>query len=131
GLTVSVLTKDGQSVEGIAPATRLRAMVDGKEREIALADVLSIQTGGAASSRETERINADLLLVGGPDRKASDAAVAEITEIGIPALTPVLASYKDTDLHQPNPLYRLFQRIVPGYADEANRSLGLIRLADG
>jgi len=57
--------------------------------------------------------------------------LAELAEIGLPVLTPLLDTYKDTDMHEPYPLYRLFARTVPGYADDADRSLDFVRLADG
>jgi hypothetical protein len=67
----------------------------------------------------------------GKDRSARDSAVTELTEIGLPVLSPLLAAYKDTDNHEPQPLYRLFARIIPGYADTLDRTLDLVRLADG
>lgn len=62
---------------------------------------------------------------------ARDNAEAELTDIGLPTMTPLLATYKDTDLHEPNPLYRLFARIMPGYADRLDRTLDLFRMANG
>ena len=76
--------------------------------------LLSINLADDASPRESERITADLATVQGTDRVARDAAVAELTDIGLPALTPVLSAYKDRDLHEPDPLYRLFGRLMPG-----------------
>jgi len=35
---------------------------------------------------------------------------------------------KDTDQHEPRPLYRLFARLIPGYADGFDRTLSLVRL---
>jgi hypothetical protein len=52
----------------------------------------------------------------GTDRAARDIAVAELTDIGLPALTPLLNAYKDRDLREPDALYRVFGRLMPGYA---------------
>ena len=46
----------------------------------------------------------------------------------MPVVTPLLAALKDTDQHEPRPLYRLFERLMPGYADGPDRTLGLLRL---
>jgi hypothetical protein len=110
----------------------LRLESEGRTREIALGELLTIQTAGAASETEQARIAADLVAAGAEsDRAARETAISELTDIGLPALTPLLAAYKDTDLHQPHPLYRLFARIVPGYADRPDRSVDLVRLANG
>jgi len=93
--------------------------------------LLSINLAAEASSHESERITAAITAVQGADRAARDAAVAELTDIGLPALTPVLNAYKDRDLREPDALYRLFGRLIPGYADAADRSLDLIRLKNG
>lgn len=129
--TVWVTTRAGENLEGTLAGRSLRFQVDGKSREVPLNQLLSVQTAAPASSTEAERINADLAAVAGPDRPARDRAVAELTDLGLAALTPLLNFYKDTDLREPNPLYRLFERLVPGYADTLDRSLDLVRLADG
>jgi hypothetical protein len=46
-------------------------------------------------------------------------------------MTPLLKAYKDTDQHEPKPLYRLFERIIPSQADKLDRELSLIRLTNG
>jgi hypothetical protein len=38
---------------------------------------------------------------------------------------------KDTDQHEPRPLYRLFARLVPPGLDQAKRDAALLRLANG
>jgi hypothetical protein len=132
GMTVQLLTRDGKSIEGDIMPTTLDLATGGKVRKIALRDVLSIAFGAPASPSEAAHITTDLAVVSAnTDRSARDMAVGELTDIGLPVMTPLLDTYKDTDMHQPYPLYRLFARIVPGYADEADRSLDLIRLADG
>jgi hypothetical protein len=93
--------------------------------------LLSINLAGDASPGESERITTDIAAVQGADRIARDAAVAELTDIGLPALTPVLNAFKDRDLREPDALYRLFGRLMPGYADAGDRSLDLIRLKNG
>jgi hypothetical protein len=93
--------------------------------------LLAINLADDASPGESERITTDIAAVQGTDRVARDTAVAELTDIGLPALTPVLSAYKDRDLHEPDALYRLFGRLMPGYADAIDRSLDLVRLKNG
>lgn len=132
GLWVKVLTRDGRMVEGEAAPMTLDLAMGGKVRKIALKDVLSIGLGAPASAFEAGRITADLaILSANTDRAACEQASGELTSIGLPVMTPLLDSYKDTDAHEPYPLYRLFARIVPGYADDIDRTLDLVRLADG
>lgn len=132
GSMVQVLMRDGRTVEGDIATATLDLAMDGKVRKIALHDVLSIAFGAPASFAEQALITADLATVSAnTDKSARERAVGNLTAIGLPVLTPLLDSYKDTDMHQPYPLYRLFARIVPGYADDADRSLDLVRLADG
>ena len=128
--TVRLLTREGKVLEGSLSAGGFT--VNGEpSRSVGVETLLSINLAAAASPREAERITADLAAVQGTDRAARDAAVAELTEIGLPALTPVLNAYKDRDLREPDALYRLFARLMPGYADAADRSLDLIRLKNG
>jgi len=130
GRTVRVVTRDGKAVEGRLSAGGFT--VNGEpSRALSGEALLSIQLAADASPRESERITADLAAVQSADRAARDAAVAELTDIGLPALTPVLNAYKDRDLREPDALYRLFGRLIPGYADAADRSLDLIRLKNG
>jgi len=127
-----MLTKDGHNIEGECESGPLHIESNGNVRDVALGEVLSIQIGGPASAAEESRIATDLATVGAnTDRPAREAAVGELSDIGLPVLSPLLTAYKDTDLHEPNPLYRLFPRIVPGYADGPDRTLDLIRLANG
>ncbi len=93
--------------------------------------VLSFQNGVAPSEKEKERIRAGIAAIQGNDRAARDAAVEELTAIGVPVVTPVLAALKDTDQHEPRPLYRLFERLMPSQADGLDRTLSLLRLENG
>jgi hypothetical protein len=130
GLTVRLLTRDGKVLEGSLSASGF--MVNGApSRLVSGENLLSINLAAEASSHESDRINADIAAVQGADRAGRDTAVAELTEIGLPALTPVLNAYKDRDLREPDALYRLFGRLMPGYADNVDRSLDLIRLKNG
>ena len=130
GRTVRLLTRDGKVLEGTLSAGSFT--VNGKpSRSVNSETLLSINLAAEASPREAERITADLAAVQGTDRTARDTAVAELTDIGLPALTPVLNAYKDRDLREPDALYRLFGRLIPGYADVADRSLDLVRLKNG
>lgn len=128
--TIRLLTRDGKVSEG-------RLVVGGftlngtSSRAVSAETLLSMNLAADTSPREAERITAALAAVQGTDRVGRDTAVAELTDIGLPALTPVLKAYKDRDLREPDALYRLFARLMPGYADAADRSLDLVRLKNG
>jgi hypothetical protein len=122
-----IRTVDGTLVEG---QSQLRAVkLEGKE--VSLPQILSVHSGAPASEFETARITQGLAAIQGEDRAARDKAVEELTGIGLPVMTPLLKSYKDTDQHEPRPLYRLFERLVPSYADHFDRTLSLVRLKNG
>jgi hypothetical protein len=128
---VLVRTMDGTRLEG---QTTLRGVAferEGKSSTVPLPQILSVSNGVAASPFETERIAKDIAAIQTGDRAARDQAVEEMTFIGLPAITPLLQAYKDTDQHEPRPLYRLFERIIPSYADGPERTLSLIRLKNG
>ena len=130
GRTVRLLTRESKVIEGSLSAGGFT--INGTpSRSVNGETLLSINLAADASPREAERITADIAAVQGTDRAARDTAVAELTDIGLPALTPVLSAYKDRDLREPDALYRLFGRLIPGYADAADRSLDLIRLKNG
>lgn len=131
-VTVWVLTKDGCSIEGETELGTLRIETEGKVRDLGPGEVLTVETAGPASETEQARISADLTVVAADkDRAARETAVAELTDIGMPVLSPLLALYKDTDRHEPQPLMRLFPRIIPGHADRLDRTLDMVRLANG
>ena len=129
----AVLVRDtgGSHTEGQTQLSSLKLTVDGKTTDIKLASILSIHNAAAPSDVESNRITAGIAAILGTDRPARDAAVEELTSIGLPVLTPLLKAYKDTDQHEPRPLYRLFERIIPSYADGPDRSLSLVRLKNG
>jgi len=129
--TVYVLTKDGAASEIKTSLSSIRVTVDGKLRTIPLAGLLSVHSGEAASPSETDKIAAGIKALQAADRKASDAASEDLTAIGVPVITPLLKAYKDTDQHEPRPLYRLFERIMPSQADAFDRELSIVRLASG
>ena len=130
--TVQVLDKEGVVREA---TTTLKAIqVDG--RAIPLAQILSVHSGEPASAGETERITKALPILAAAGQKTSDraqrdVAVADMVAIGVPVMTPLLLAYKDTDQHEPRPLYRLFERIMPSHADGLDRTLSVIRLVNG
>lgn len=131
GRTAWVLTKEGRSVEGALALDSLVFTVNGSPRKIALRDVRSFHSADPAITPEAARISRGLEAMQGKDAKAVDAAAADLTDLGLPVLSPLLAAYKDTDAHEPDPLYRLFGRVVPGFADAPDRKLDLLRLANG
>lgn len=125
--TVLIRTVEGKQVEGETSARSIKVGT----RDVRLDDVLSVHMGQPASASEAAKIEAGIAAIQGTDRKARDLAVEELTYIGLPVMTPLLKAYKDTDQHEPRPLYRLFERIIPSYADELDRSLSLVRLKSG
>lgn len=127
---IRLLTREGKVLEGRL-VTGGFTLNETATRAVSTETLLSINLAAAVNSREAEHITAALAAVQGTDRAGRDTAVAELTEIGLPALTPVLNAYKDRDLREPDALYRLFARLIPGYADMADRSLDLIRLKNG
>jgi len=129
--TVLVMTKDGAASEMKTSLGAIKVTVDGKLRSLPLASILSVHNGEAATPAEAAKIDAGIVAIQGADRKARDLAVEQLTAIGVPVMTPLLKAYKDTDQHEPRPLYRLFERIMPSHADTLDRQLSLIRLANG
>ena len=126
-----IRTVDGTQVEGQTQLSSLKVESEGKTAELRLARILSIHNAAPASDFEAGRIALGLAAIQATDRKASDQAVEELTAIGLPALTPLLKTLKDTDQHEPRPLYRLFERLIPSYADGFDRTLSLVRLPNG
>ena len=124
---VLVRTVEGATLEGDTTMSSVRAGVT----TIRLERVLSIHNTAPASEGEKSRIEAGFIAIQGKDRKPRDLAVEELTAIGLPVLTPLLKTYKDTDQHEPRPLYRLFERIIPSYADGFDREQSLVRLQGG
>ncbi len=124
---VLVRTVDGNTIEGDTALVSVRA----GSTELRLERVLSIHNAAPASEAEKQRIEAGIVTIQGKERKPRDLAVEELTAIGLPAMTPLLQSYKDTDQHEPRPLYRLFERIIPSYADGFDRTQSLLRLKGG
>ena len=121
--TILLRLTDGTTVEGPASFS-----VGGN----GVAKILSFHSAAPATPAEATRIKDSLAIVlADKDRAGRDAAVEQLVGIGLPVLTPLLDLYKDTDQHEPRPLYRLFERIMPSGADGLDRSLGLLRLQNG
>jgi hypothetical protein len=135
-LTVWILTRSGRSLEGKVRDLPLRAQPGELAaavpvQTINLRDVLDLRMGAPASPEEQATIQKDLAAVAGTEVAARDAAVLELSRIGLPVISPLLVAYKDTDLRQPNPLYRLFARLTPGHADDLRRDMDLVRTDEG
>jgi hypothetical protein len=128
---VLIRMTDGTQLEGQMQVRNLSFERAGKTTSLALTQILSIHNGAPASEFEAGRITAGIAAIQGKERAARDQAVDELTAIGIPVLTPLLQTYKDTDQHEPRPLYRLFERVMPSYADEPDRTLSMVRLKSG
>ena len=125
---VLIRRTDGTQIEGRADIAAFTVESGGRPIKLKPAEILSIHSGSPASDFESHRIQADRTGIQGKDRAERDRAIEELTAIGLPALTPLLQALKDTDQHEPRPLYRMFERIIPSYADAPDRSLSLIRL---
>lgn len=138
--TVLVLTTEGKLIEAEVKLPPISLKTGGSTRRIAPASLLlSLHNGSPASPAESARIQAGLAsiqalkneTIQSPERRNSDAAVEELTAIGLPVMTPLLLALKDTDQHEPRPLYRLFERLIPSEADQFDREASLVRLASG
>lgn len=117
---VLVRTTEGIETEGRANLAAL-----------GIRSISSFHSGTAPSEKEKERIAHGIAAIQSNDRTARDAAVEELTAIGLPVVTPLLTALKDTDQHEPRPLYRLFERVIPSHADQLDRTLSLVRLENG
>lgn len=124
---VLVRTTDGTTIEG---ETSLTAVKLGATA-LKIDQILSVHNAADATAAETAKIEAGLAAIQGTDRKARDLAVEQLTNIGLPVMTPLLKTLKDTDQHEPRPLYRLFERVIPSHADGFDRSLSMVRLKNG
>jgi hypothetical protein len=122
-----IRTVDGKLLEGQSQLKSIKL----NSADVSVGQILSVHSGAPASEFEAGRIKADIAAIQGEDRAARDKAVEELTGIGLPVMTPLLQTYKDTDQHEPRPLYRLFERLVPSYADDFDRTLSLVRLKNG
>ena len=131
GITVQILSRSGFMGERLVSTDKLTVKTVEGIRTVSLRDLLSIQFGANAESDEAKRISKGLLEVNGKERISREKAVEELSNIGLPVLGPLLDSVKDTDLREPAPLYHLFSRVVPGYADDLNRTLDMIRMSNG
>jgi hypothetical protein len=128
---VLIRTVDGTQVEGVTLARGFSVERSGQKSEVKLTGLLSIDSGMPASDFEAGRITQGITAIQGTDRAARDLAVEELTAIALPLITPLLKAYKDTDHHEPQPLYRLFERVIPSYADDPDRTLSLVRVKGG
>lgn len=129
-VTVEILTRGGKVIDGTAENLTIEFGQE-KNQSVKLHDVLSIHSASPASEYESKLIEADLGRLGNVVEPAAEVAAAQLADIGLPVMTPLLQSYTDTDAKQPDYRYRLFGRIIPGHADSKDRTLDLIRLANG
>jgi hypothetical protein len=116
---VLILTTEGNWLEG---TTKLPARYR---------DALSMHNGAAASPYESDRIAKGLTALSGTDRALRDAAVEELTNLSLAALTPVLDALRDTNQQEPKPLYNLFQRLISSEADQLDRTVAWVRRTSG
>lgn len=121
--SVLIYTTDGRWLEGTAPISKASGLPANR--------ILSLHNAAPATPGEAAKIKEGLAAIQATDRPARDLAVEELTLIGLAALTPLLDALKDTDQHEPRPLYRLFERLVPAVADSLDRSQSLFRLIGG
>ncbi len=130
-LKVWITTRDGEQLVGQLVSEVLSFSIGTETRQVAMSDLFSFNSAEPASAKESERITADLETLAGDDLKSCEVAIAELCDIGLPVMTPLLKSFQDTDAHEPDYRYRLFRRIVPGFADGTDRTLDLVRLVGG
>ena len=131
GPTISILTTDGRMIEGEVSNRKVTVRTAGQVRDLQLDRILSIHTATPPTPTENEQIAKSIQSLQGIDRKEQDLAVETISNIGFVAMTSLLKAYKDTDQHEPKPLYRLFDRLIPTGADSLDRSLSVIRIVGG
>ena len=117
---VLIRTTEGTKIEAQVTLAALKAH-----------PIASFHSGSGLSEKEKSAVSAGIAAIQGKDRAARDVAVEELTAIGVPVVTPLLEALKDTDQHEPRPLYRLFERIMPSDADGFDRKLSLVRLETG
>ena len=129
--TVSVLTTDGRTLEGAISAAKITITIAGQSREVPFDKILSFHNAVPTTPAESAQISKALINIQGADRKQSDAAVEAVSNLGIVAITPLLKAYKDTDQHEPKPLFRLYDRLVPAGADVMDRTQAVIRMVGG
>ncbi len=130
-LTVWAITTAGTHLEGTTSTSSFEILVDGKARRLRLADVLSVHTAVPSTPSEMQRIAADIVALAGKEVRPREAASEDLTNLGIAALSPVLAALKDPDALRPSTLYRVFSRLLPAEADSIDRTQDLVRLANG
>ncbi len=128
-----ILLVSGEVREGDLEAQSLALEVSGSPRSVRLADVLSIHRGAPAAPPEKQRIDEWLTAVVGDDASRTTAAGEKLVDIGLPALAAmlILQDKGDTDLRVPHLLYSLFYRIMPAGADRVDRTLDMVRMANG
>src|SRR5216684_8957608 len=76
-----IRTVDGTAVEGQSQLRSVKIESEGKTTELRLPQILSIHNAAPPSQFEAGRIPAALAAIQGPDRKARDLAVEELTAI--------------------------------------------------
>ena len=131
GTKVWVSQRDRSTIEGVVAETAVKMKVNGKTQKFNLDVVLSIEIGDPPTPNEAADIASDIVMLQGTDLVSQAAATERLIDRGLPVLTPLLDALKDTDAHEPKPLYRLFERIMPSTGDNLDRTLDMIRLANG
>ena len=127
-----VRTRDGHDHEGSLTNQSFSFLLKpGESQTVSARQILSFCSADPASEAEAARIADGIKRIVNPDVKIAEPASVDLTEIGLPVLSSLLKDIQDTDAHEPDFRYRLFGRIIPGYADGADRSLDFVRLLDG
>jgi hypothetical protein len=128
---VCVRLVDGSEREGLLGDESLRVRVGAAVRVLPVHEVRSVHLAAATSVHEAEVLASGLQALAASSGKQVEAATEALVDLGLPVLSPLLDSYQDTDAHEPDPRYRLYERILPVGADALDRTLDLVRLADG
>ncbi|MEZ6094717.1 MAG: hypothetical protein R3C03_10860 [Pirellulaceae bacterium] len=105
--------------------------VNGESNALDWTKVLSLHSAASSSEYESNIINEWLPKLDGDDIAQTETASEHLANVGLPVIDPLLKSFVDTNAAEPNHRYRLFGRIIPGYADGFNRTLDMVRMENG
>ncbi len=131
GSIVALRTTEGELLVGKTDLEAFEVAIGDRTEQIPLKDLLSFQSAAAPSAHEQQIIDAQFPLLDSKEVAEAERAAGMLNDIGLPVTTRLLQSFTDEDGIQPGARYRLYRRILPGEADQLDRGLGLIRLADG
>src|SRR5262245_19846854 len=86
---VLIRTTDGAAFEAETTLANVKLQNAAGTTVVKLDQILSVHNAIAATQLETTRIDTGFVAIQAADRKARDIAVEELTNIGLPVLTPL------------------------------------------